>query len=209
LIVTGAESRIVAMLPERFDIVEQSTRHAIAVSFPASRSAAYPSAVAIAKGAPHYTEGDVGGRVMHFAAFTGTRDGMRQAQALIQTMRGYKGLLIYAGGSLQQWARTLHVLRCYVDSTACADSRAHCAISVHKQSITFHGAGSGVFDITPDFLQTRAQGNAYLFPCRLLANNFLFKFQPGHPSSEEDQIQAAAVREGCSWCPNFNQWSAS
>lgn len=51
-------------------------------------------------------------------------------------------------------------------------------------------------DIMPDFMRANAAGKAMLFPCRLLTMTFGFKMQAGHPSSERDQIQAGAVREG-------------
>ena len=43
----------------------------------------------------------------------------------------------------------------------------------------------------------------YLFPCSYLLE-FGFRFQTAHPASPEDQIQAAAVKAGCAWCPYFD-----
>ncbi len=81
---------------------------------------------------------------------------------------------------------------------------AHCVISVHRDSMTTHAVRQATsIDITPDFMAATAQGKAMLFPYRLLAMSFGFKIQGGHPSSEADQIQAGAVRDGCAWCPNF------
>jgi hypothetical protein len=40
-----------------------------------------------------------------------------------------------------------------------------------------------------------------LFPCKHL--HPYFKFQKGHPSSPENQIQAAGIDRQCDWCPNF------
>lgn len=39
-------------------------------------------------------------------------------------------------------------------------------------------------------------------PCRYLRFRD-FRFQPNHPSTEAAQIKAAAVREGCDWCPSL------
>lgn len=119
-----------------FDIVSASVEAAVAICFPKSRSGAYPTAVNICRSAGRYNEAEIEGVTMHFAAFARERMEMARALAVLSSLRGYKGLLIYAGG-------------------------------------------------------------------RLLAMSFQFKIQAGHPSSEGDQIQAGAIREGCAWCPNF------
>lgn len=185
--------------------MSMSRKYAVVMSFPQSRSGAYSSGVAIARGASLYDEAIIDGKTMHFAAFAADPEALLQAHAMVSTMRGYKGLLIYAGGKIQEWARMLKVLDCYADASACKDSRAHCVVHVAKSSITERGTGSFDLDITPDFMAEKPKRDGYLFPCRLLAFNFMFKFQPRHPSSEADQIQAHAVREGCNWCPNFNK----
>ena len=188
-----------------FDLAELSRQFTIAVTFPQSRAGAYPGAAAIAAGASFYRELTIDGKAFQCAAFGDTSAELLRAQALVSTLRGYKGLLIYAGGKLQDWARMLKVLDCYADASACKDPRAHCVVHVAKSSITERGSGSFDLDITPDFMAEKPKRDGYLFPCRLLAFNFMFKFQPRHPSSEADQIQAHAVREGCNWCPNFRQ----
>lgn len=191
-----------------FDIVSASIEAAVAISFPKSRSGAYPTAVNICRSAGRYYEAEIEGVTMHFAAFARNSMEMARALAVLSSLRGYKGLLIYAGGRLQEWARSIKVLQCYSDSSACNDFRAHCFVSVHRDSITKQIAGpSASIDITPDFMIAAGQGKAYLFPCRLLAMSFQFKIQAGHPSSEADQIQAGAIREGCAWCPNFRSRS--
>lgn len=194
------------IIEEGFDPIILSRKYAIVACFPQSRAGAYLSGVSIARNASWYDEKPVEGtKIMHFCAFSATSDALLQAHALVRTMRGYNGLLLYAGGKLQDWARMIHVLDCYSDSTQCNDVRAHCIVTVFRQSITSAPlTNSFSIDITPDFMQkSRLDDGRILFPCRLLAQNYSFKFQPGHPSSESDQIQAGAVREGISWCPNF------
>lgn len=191
-------------LPESFDLVAASMDSGVAISFPKSKSGAYPTAVNICRGAASYNEADIEGVTMHFVTFGKSRAEMARSLAAISSLRGYKGLLIYSGGRLQEWARAIKVLQCYSDAEACNDPAAHCVISVHRDSITTHAVRQAVsIDITPDFMAATSQGKAMLFPCRLLAMSFGFKIQGGHPSSEADQVQAGAVREGCAWCPNF------
>ncbi len=48
----------------------------------------------------------------------------------------------------------------------------------------------------------RVEIDRYLFPCSFLKPRF--RFQTDHPASPQDQIQAAAVKEGCAWCPYFD-----
>lgn len=191
-----------------FDLVGTSLKGGLSVCFPKSRKSTYATAVAICRGASSYCEADVEGTLMHFAHFAPDPLNMSKALALLNLMGGYKGLLIYSKGRAQEWAKALIVLRCYSESAACPDRRAHCSISVHKMSITKSSeplSSSLTVQITPNYAMAKAQGMDYLFPCRLLAFNFGFKLQAGHPSSEADQIQAGAVREGCDWCPSFNK----
>ena len=122
-----------------FDLVSMSRQFAVVMSFPQSRAGAYSSGVAIARGASLYDEAAIDGKAMNFAAFAADREALLKAHALVSTLRGYKGLLIYAGGKLQDWARMLKVLDCYADSVACADPRAHCVVHVAKSSITERG----------------------------------------------------------------------
>lgn len=184
------------------DLVRATAQGGLAASFPKSRSGAYAPAVAICRGASEYQETEIEGVPMHFAVFGTTAEDMARALAAVTTLRGYKGLLLCAGGKLQGWARAMKVLQCYADSAACNDPKAHCVVAVEKDSVTARPLSSSI-SITPDFLSSLHGDQPYLFPCRLLAYSFGFKLQSGHPSSEADQIQAGAVREGCNWCPSF------
>ena len=49
----------------------------------------------------------------------------------------------------------------------------------------------------------RAHCQVGALPCRHLAK-WQFRVDARHPSSPADQIQAAAVRLSCDWCPSFN-----
>lgn len=188
----------------RFDPIQASLTAGLVITFPKLRAGSYAPAVNMCRGASKYHEEPIEGVLTHFAAFARDRHDMGRALAVVSTLRGYKGLLIYAGGKLQNWARVQKVLECYMDSLGCKDTRAHCVISVHKDSVTTYPEPlTSVISITPDFMEAKREGKAYLFPCRLLAFNFCFKLQAGHPSSDVDQIQAGAVREGCDWCPSF------
>lgn len=192
-----------------FDIVIASLDSSIAVVFSKSRGAGYDAAVNFARQAARYEENQVGSSLFHFAAFGRSREQAALALALVRNLRGVKGLQVLAGGKLlQESHRVEAVLSCYLDSSSLDDPRAHCVEMVNKSHLQerfLSGIAAPKVSIGLDFvsLDGEVAHEVIPFPCRYLrARNF--KFQPGHPSAEADQLRAAAVREGCDWCPNFN-----
>jgi hypothetical protein len=187
---------------QAFDVVAASLDGAVSASFPESRGSAYPQAVAIARGASRYAESDVGGLRMHFVAFSLAPVEVSKAAALMRLLARAKGALAYAGGRVVHSARVADVLECYAIALSCKDHRAHCIVSLPETDQTV----GGMLDITPDFLKPQESGArpSALFPCRLLGASIGFRIDPAHPASRADQIEAAAVREGCSWCPRFS-----
>lgn len=166
-----------ALIAKGFDIIQASIIYPMAMVFPKSRAGAYAPAVNICRGAAQYGEADIEGVLMHFVAFDKTLGDMSRAATVIGNMKGYSGLLIYAGGHLQDWWKVSKALVCFRDSQACNDVKAHCYV------------------IPVDSNQ--------VFPCRHLHYHG-FRYSLAHPSTYADQLQAGAVREGCAWCPNFN-----
>lgn len=187
-------------------LIDWSRGGVIAVVFPKTKSASYDAAVNLARQADQYAEQTLGTSLFHLAGFGRSREQVARALAVVRYLRSVKGFQIYAGGSaLQEASRVEDVLQCYLEASGCTDPRAHCVVVVDEA--TLHAVGGGVrvgamldrawHDVLSSATKHRA------FPCRhLLHRNF--RFQPGHPSSEIDQLQAAAVREGCDWCPNLN-----
>lgn len=164
------------LVAKGFDIIQASIAHPIAIAFPKTRGGAYAPAVNICKQSERYGEADVEGVLMHFATFAASQEDMSRAWAVLSNMKGYRGLMVYAGGKLQDWWKLTRVLMCYRDSMACNDWRAHCY----------------VVPVASD----------RIFPCRHL-NSYGFRLSPMNPANYDDQLQAGAVREGCAWCPNF------
>lgn len=70
--------------------------------------------------------------------------------------------------------------------------------------------GEGIFGVKydiekgldPRFMALRKTPKI-LHPCRFIYP-YIDNLQWGHPSSVPDQLQAAAVRLGCHWCPLFD-----
>lgn len=188
-------------------VVAASLQHPLVVVFPKTRSASYAAAVVLAKQANLYTDTDAAGSLFHVAGFGAENEQAARALSLVRFMRSIKGFQIYAGGKLlQDWARVESVLECYLESAACTDRRAHCQMVIHTEHLIeryYSSRPSGAVSLDLDWMKiNEVDDGIVVFPCRyLLSRNF--RFQTGHPSSFEDQMQAGAVREGCDWCPNF------
>lgn len=202
-------SSIIPVNANSFDIIKASLTGSVAVVFSKTRGAGYDAGVNFAKQAENYEETTVGSTLFHFAVFGRTREQAALALALIRNMRSVNSLQIIAGGRmLQDCPRIETILTCYLNASALTDPRAHCVEMVHESHLVerfLSSQDSEVISIELDFLKTTKEysGRVVAFPCRYLRSR-CFKFQPGHPASEADQLLAAAVREGCDWCPNFN-----
>lgn len=200
------------------DVIAWSLAGLLAMSFPKSRLHSYDAAVNVARQAQHYAEQHVGKTLMHFAGFGRSREQMARALSVVRGLRSAKGFQIYAGGQLlAEWHRVEVVLRCILQSMGNEDPHSHCVMMVTDR---FVGAGqrgdasrllthSQPLDLNWDAMMNldldapAPADRLVAFPCRYLLYNRQFRFQPGHPASEPEQLHAAAVREGCDWCPNF------
>lgn len=198
------------------DLIGWSLAGSVAMVFPKSKSASYGPALALAQQAQHYGEQEIGGALMHFAGFGRDRHQAALALSVLDYLRGVKGLQVFGGGQmLLEPHRVAAVLDCFLKACGCDDSRAHCVVVVDEPTVVAVGGGvrQGVvpaidlprLDNLADWLERQpaaAQPARVLFPCRyLLQRNF--RFQPDHPAGRLAQVQAAAVREGCDWCPNL------
>jgi len=192
----------------KVNLVEDSRTHILAIAFPRTNSQVYPLAVSIALGAAKHDTMNIGRTVTHLVAFARNRDDAGRALALLGYINTWKSIQIYAGGKLlQNIGEATSVLRCYVESTACDDWRAHCLqviddpshTLVRPPSVRVTLSMSGTGQSSPE--EEEEQPDRYMFPCRLLYPTF--RFQIDHPASFRNQIQAAAVSRGCDWCPHF------
>jgi hypothetical protein len=206
-------SSILAAVPGSFDLIRASLEGSIATVFPKSRGSGYDAAVNFARQAARYEEAEIGKTLFHFAAFGRSREQAALALSLVRNLRGTKGLQVVAGGKLTQDAyRAEGVLECYLEASGLPDHRAHCVQIVHESHLIerflsrrdLFSPRVDMADVMRNAFQRDedADGKVYEFPCRHLMTRG-FKFQPGHPSSEADQLLSAAVREGCDWCPFF------
>lgn len=191
-----------------FDPSRDSIGNLMAVVFPKSKSFAYPLSVSIAKSAYRYNEKIIGNKLFHMALFSITKDETNKALALLNNLMGLKGFSIFMNGNNCKNPYSVYeVLQCYFKAINCTDYRAHCQIVIDDPFRETYRGSSGISfsiqltdkpqeSVNPIIIQR------YLFPCKHL--HAYFRFQKGHPSTPQDQIQAAAVERYCEWCPFFH-----
>lgn len=186
------------------DPVKDSFTHLLTISFAKTNSRHYALAVNFMEGASKYEIQSIGSIPVHFAAFSNTKEDASRALAVLSYIQGWATTQVFSNGRLLGHAsRVIDVLRCYLESLACNDYRAHC-FKVIPDPFTETTPGMAAF------LQISFQeppkpakgGDRYIFPCSRL--NQWYALQRDHPSSAVDQIQAASVRFECDWCPNLN-----
>lgn len=186
------------------DLPALSRSMAIAISFPASRAAAYDAAVNVAEQAEAYRVATVGKSRFHLAGFGRTRAQASLALSLCGYIRSLKGVQYYGGGKLLLgWVAVESVLLCYLEATACNDFRAHCYRTLDEDQMYRRPRRPGNYVNIGPGAPVDGEKPRYLLPCTYLLKN-QFGIDPDHPSSPQDQIQAAGIERGCDWCPHFN-----
>jgi hypothetical protein len=176
----------------------------LVVAFPKSSSKNFPIALDLAQRASSYAKGYLGSAPMHMAAFSRSEQDTKLAIALLEYAGKWKGTMVLANGVLlRSHYEVSEVLRCFLEASQCTDFRAHCYRVVDDPD--FAGSRPVSFALTISLARPRTQTvqvKRYTFPCTRL--HFYMKLESGHPSSFQDQIQAAAVTRGCALCPNFD-----
>jgi hypothetical protein len=165
-------------------------------------------ALEVARKAGLFAERDLDTLKIYVAGFVRTFEGATQAMDLIHYVRGWKGTHFYAQGrmiigEMQQAYLLESVLRCFADSCATRDYRAHCFRLIDDPCEPLSPYRN--FDhVAPYFrhFEAKAEDGTYVFPC----NHMLqwFRAQRDHPASIRDQIQAEGVDKMCDVCPRFD-----
>lgn len=164
----------------------------LVVAFPKANSKNYPFAVQIAESAERHAIVEINGQPMHVAAFGKTQLEGGRAATLLDYSSGWKGTLLFVKGRLLRDSyRVREVIDCFVQSCECTDIKAHCHEVVNDPRF------SRYYDDSND----RKKIDRYIFPCKHLLP--WMNFDSKHPSSHQDQIQAAGVKHACTVCPNF------
>jgi hypothetical protein len=188
-------------------LAKLSREYLVIVLFVKSRSDVFPWAFEVASNAPLFVERDLESMKVYVAAFIANFEGAMQAMDLIHYVRGWKGTHFYAQGrmvigEMQQAFHLEAVLRCFADSCATRDYRAHCFRLIDNPFDPL--APYRNFDhVAPYFrhYEAKADNGTYVFPCRHMLK--WFRAQKDHPASIPDQIQAEGVEKYCDVCPRF------
>ena len=176
-------------LQSETDLMLASKDALLAIMFCKSSSPNYQMAVAVAKSAQGYSDGEFCGRVLHFVLFGKTHEEAVKAKSLASYVGQWKGSQVFAGGkTAQTFYEIFQVLDCYLTASACRDPKSHCHVVTPE------------YEIHPDDIKD----GPFIFPCRHLQSWQFHDINRNHPSTIQDQLQAAAIHRGCDWCPNFN-----
>ncbi len=187
--------------PARIDLFDMSMRLFVVVAFPRSSSRSFQMALSIAQTAAEYQVADIGGIQMHVAGFGKTTTGATKALALLDLVSGWKGCMVFAAGQLlRSITEITQLLECFKQASMCRDTASHCCVVIDDPN---RENALGILRVTPFGLQEDPPPKkTYVFPCALLFKHYLL--DPNHPSSYQDQAQAAAVKRGIHVCPYFN-----
>ncbi|MBK8202403.1 MAG: hypothetical protein IPK68_08875 [Bdellovibrionales bacterium] len=181
--------------PVRITSIEESKAasqgNLIAVAFPKSSSRNYRAMVELAQKAQSYCEATLGDKVFHCAVFGRDRTQASTAVMVVAAVQDWKGTQIFVNGRpLERFYNVEKTLRCYLDSLDAIETKAHCHFIYT--------------DVADDISMMKITRNGkYHVPCRML-EGFVREVVRNPISGPEADIQAASIRRGCFWCPNFN-----
>lgn len=187
-----------------------SARGSIAITFPKSRSASFEMGLAAARLAENYAEGLIGSSFLHCAGFGVSRDQLANALVAVRNLHRIAGFQAFGRGSIiRESFKIERVLECYLTASACSDPRAHCVVVVEEERLYTRQREPVQMTVSislgstpkprPDTFGLNKVGMRE-FPCRFM-HQWGFRYQKEHPSGEPEQLQAAALRLGCEWCP--------
>jgi hypothetical protein len=175
----------------QIDPFQASMGSLLVVAFPKTNSKNYPFAIQIVESAERWAIVEINGQPMHVAAFGKTQVEGGRAATLLGYSLGWKGTLLFVKGRLLRDSyRVREVIECFVQSCECTDIKAHCHEVMNDPKYSPYDYSSG-----------RRKIDRYIFPCKHLMP--WMRFDSEHPSSYQDQIQAAGVKHACTVCPNF------
>ena len=197
----------------QIDPMRKDCANLLVIYFPKSASSYYPFVVSIAQGASGYKEFTFNGKTAHVVAFSKNSEDASRAMAILDYISGWKGIQIFVQGRLVKdslWG-VKSVLKCYLEACACNDWKAHCYKVIDdpvirgKEDLLNYTLTVRITDESPKYKEL-IEIDQYVFPCNYLYSLYRgVDFNLNHTSSFQDQIQAGAVKQGCHWCPNFDE----
>lgn len=142
--------------------------------------------------------------VTHIAIFSATKNDAVRAIALLELISDWKGVQIFSNGlKLDHSYYAQQVIRCFIKASNCLNPKAHCQIVIDDPKAEIPPANFTITFSTKPKIKVAKEIEQFTFPCKYLHG--YFRYQKNHPADISEQIQAAAVERGCSWCPNFSE----
>ncbi|NTV44973.1 MAG: hypothetical protein HGB11_00230 [Chlorobiales bacterium] len=190
---------------EVIDPFQESVNALLVIAFPKSNSKNFTFALSIAQGATRYAITEIGGRQMYFASFARNQADAGRASALLSYVDSWKGTVIFSSGKvIPNGYFVSQVIQCYLESCSCRDSKAHCQTIIDDPFSEFtqnQNMSISIHVVDRPSIKQKIEIDRYAFPCKYLFS--WFRFQKDHPSTPQNQIQAAGVSKGCNICPHF------
>ena len=194
------------VIAKRIDPFEASLRFLLVIVFPKSSSKNFPLALNIAEGAEQFGVAEINRKPIYFVCFGNSQADAGRAIALLDYVRTWKGVQIFSRGRLLQSSYSVEqVLNSFLEAQSCRDPTAHCHSVIDdpfSEEIEEKGLSLSIQVVERPPIKYEIEIKRFSFPCKFLLHRF--RFQKEHPATAQDQIQAAAVSQGCDWCPNFN-----
>jgi hypothetical protein len=188
-------------------------------AFPKSRSANLPIALGLAKSATAYGEQLIEGKILYWAGFTKSPKDLKVAAELIRLAGNWAGAItrIY-GRNIKRPFNAYLTLTCYEEALQCTSQAAHCHRIIDDPFHPKYDAYSQKVNLynspilgDENSLEREEEIKEFVFPCKKMLDSSmfhpLFKFIKSYGVSSYEQIQAAAVEYGISFCPFFDAQS--
>lgn len=191
------------LAPIAVDPAGASLSHFLVFVFPQRRARA--EAIALARAAAVFAEGDAQGRPSYFAAFDKTAEQASLALRLQSHLRNRDYVDQYAGGKRLDARHTDPIIACYADAQRCGDTRAHCITITSRRELYVdisHPAAAIFGQLLDELGLDPPAPKRFHFPCSYLLERG-FRLDADHPADDVSQIRAGAVKHGCDWCPLF------
>jgi hypothetical protein len=186
------------------DPVTASLDALVAIVFTKSNSKSYLLAVEISKKSSNYSEIIVGNKLTHIAIFSSSKHDAVRSIALLELISDWKGVQIFSRGlKLDNSYYAQQVIRCFINASNCMNSAAYCQTVIDDPKTETKPISSTIVFSTKPKIKVEKKIEQFTFPCKYLHG--YFRYQKNHPADIFEQIQAAAVERGCSWCPNFSE----
>lgn len=182
------------------DLDQYAKRSLVALKFQANRQANFAYVLNVVSKAHTFYQVDR----LYLAVFTNTLDQMRLLATVIQEMRNWKGVTLYANGRPQSNRNPMmNMLQSLLTASQCKRYQDHCH-EVIEDPFTFNPAAREVLTIDilgHEIWNIEKRTERWLLPCKHL-KGFL-RFHVDDKPRAKEKLEAVALERNCNLCPYF------